>query len=79
MWGFAHLVDLSGARFVTAAPQKGKSARSGAKGVMVLDKRALLSCVSLRRSAHQALVTTISHAYDFAFTKWSPAISHALE
>jgi hypothetical protein len=75
MWGFAHLAGA----YCHHAPQKGKSGVMGANAAMVLGKPALPACVSSRASAHQALVTPISLACDFSFTKWSPAISHALE
>jgi len=60
MWGFAHLVDLLGASFVTPAPQKGKGVENQHNVARAFSK-AQRRCASVRAGGPSiALIAPIS-------------------
>jgi hypothetical protein len=79
MWGFAHLVDVPGARIVTIAPQKSKGVaiRHNVAGAFSKPTRprALLRVTDPRI----ALIVAIFPRCEIACAKWSLADIDALE
>jgi len=69
MWGFAHLVDLGGASFVTGSAQKGKGVQNchnvARAFVKLRRRRALVRAID----PSVALIASISRLYDFVRTK----------
>ena len=69
MWGFAHLVDVAGASFVTVAPQKSKGVENRLNVARAFSKARRRHALVRAIDPSVALIASISRLYDFVRTK----------
>jgi len=69
MWGFAHLVDLRGASFVTCTPQKGKGVAIGHNVARAFSKPRRRAALAHRTRPNFDMLPPIFHQVDFARVK----------